>query len=66
MHWEVYLNRPEAVLDDLVHALEKGEPTLARVGDQFVLRSRTFENLADAAAVRRKTRISVTWTVTAV
>jgi hypothetical protein len=52
MHWEVYLNGPEAVLDDSAHALEKGDPTLARIGDQFVLGSRTFGNLPDATAVR--------------
>jgi len=52
MDWEVHVSGPQSILDELVYAFDDGDITLTRVGDQFVLRSRTLQNLADSAAVR--------------
>jgi hypothetical protein len=52
MSWEVVLLGPESILEELAHAFQKNDNTLARTENGFVLRSSRFENLTNAADVR--------------
>lgn len=52
MRWEVYITGPQSVLSEMALAFNDGEPTITREGDQFLVRSRTFENMVDASEVR--------------
>jgi len=52
MPWEVHVTGPHAVLNELANAFRDGDPVFIRDGDQLILRSHTFNELAEPNAVR--------------
>jgi hypothetical protein len=54
MPWEVHVAGPHAVLNELAIAFREGDPVFIRDDDQLILRSHTFNELAEANAVRAR------------
>lgn len=54
MSWEVQIIGPVHVLDELARAFVGQDPSVARRADEFLLRSRSFDGMANATEVRNE------------
>lgn len=53
MPWEIHITGPPDILQELAQAF-RDDPSVAAQGEGWILRSRTFDGLSDATAVREQ------------
>ena len=53
MPWEIHITGPPDILQELAQAF-RDDPSVAAQGEGWILRSRTFDGLSDATAVRER------------